>query len=121
MIDPTVAADRAIAVYHLRHNPKNFIQSRGHLLTPSGARCALGVIADAFDILVFPESEDMEESEYEDNNSAYEEIKRRLDLDEISIIWHWNDTGSNFRVIASFLEDHMRTFGMRTDDADDEA
>lgn len=45
-----ITPDRAIALYHLRMNPNNHKQATGTLLDCEGRRCALGVIAEAFNL-----------------------------------------------------------------------
>lgn len=99
----TLAAARQIALYHLRVNPTNVKQGRGSLLDQkTGDRCALGLIAEAFNIPVksseFPDSDD---------GRAYNAIAEKLGIHKykIDFIYRANDSHHmTFEEIADMLE-----------------
>lgn len=96
MIDPVIAARRQIAIYHLRQNPKRFKQIRGSLRNAWDERCAVGVIADAFNLPVEIDDE---------NPGIYNKLTKLLGLKELSFIWFLNDfKGFSFPEIASEME-----------------
>lgn len=79
-----ITNNRKIAISALKDNPKRYKQGTNALLVePDGARCALGVMADALGIELSPAPEPGE----------YDEIERSLGLDDstYSYIWQLND------------------------------
>lgn len=47
-----ITPNRAVALYHLRMNPNNHKQAKFALIDKNGCRCAVGLIAEAFNIPV---------------------------------------------------------------------
>jgi len=104
----TLVAARQLALYHLRVNPKNVKQARGSLLYPeTGDRCALGLIAEAFNIPV----KSQEYPDFDDGR-AYYAIAEKLGIHKYKtdFIYRANDSQHmSFAEIADMLERKFET------------
>jgi len=98
-----LTADRAIALYHLRVNPKNRKQTTGTLKNFVGDCCALGLIAEAFDIPC-TKKEMIAKGVDSRLSSSYDEIETRIGI-EPQRVYRMNDQmGLTFSEIADRLE-----------------
>jgi hypothetical protein len=100
----TIAAKRQLALYHLRVNPKNRNKIEGSLKRGPNDRCALGVIAEAFDIPC-TRSEILAKGYDPIYYSPYEEIGNALGIGaDYTKIYGWNDAGQSFTEVADHME-----------------
>lgn len=105
--DMSIAARRELAMYHLRMNPKNRVQLTGTLNDDKGGCCALGLIAEAFDIPCTYKQ--MEEKGIDIlGYSAYKEIGKAIDF-RYSWIYGLNDMdGLTFAQIADKMSEAIK-------------
>lgn len=120
-----ITPNRAIALYHLRMNPHHHKQAKKALLNGSGCRCALGLIAEAFNI---PVSVDREYSY--SNAAVYNQLEKMLETITIPIFSLNDNYDLTFEQIADVLEKTWseasereptavaREMGLITDDLD---
>lgn len=103
-----LTARRNLALYHLRVNPKNVKQAKRGLIKYNGDRCALGLIAQAFDIPC--SSEEMDAKGLNGHPySPYRELDELLGIDSC-FIFRLNDNDDlTFAEIADRAEQAFET------------
>lgn len=124
----SVIANRAIALYHLRVNPKNVKWIRGRLLDEEGSRCALGLIAEAFNIEISRSDDFLKPNgeidyiayrDWHKENDPYKKLQEILGLDRvegIDKIYGANDSlpcdigNEAFGIVANTVEDVFERF-----------
>lgn len=97
-----ITPDRSIALYHLRRNPDNRDKTEGRLTDGQNARCALGLVGEAFDIDLSGKTEyfDSRGSEI----GVYRKISTVIDC-RSDIVYELNDAYDlSFRRVADVLE-----------------
>lgn len=107
----SVETDRAVALYHLRVNPKNRQKIKGYLTDGCNGRCAIGLIAEAFDIPIAPtRNVPMNDSSFAVCNAAFAQLEERLGIkDRIHRVWMWNDQfePTTFAEVADKMEKEL--------------
>lgn len=98
-----ITPERAIFIYHLRVNPHGIRQTSGTMYDAlSGARCALGLGCQAFNIDL---------TSYSGLDKAYHALSNLLQVssDEIESMWKLNDRfGMSFAEVAARMESYFK-------------
>jgi|SRR5882724_7584679 len=105
-----ITPNQSIALYHLRRNPNHHKQTKHSLLSECGERCALGLIAEAFNITVRVGNLS--------NGDAYNALAEKLGT-RYSLVYSLNDQFElNYEEVADVMEEVWSAFDFNIDDLD---
>lgn len=105
-----ITPNQSIALYHLRRNPNHHKQTKNQLINGCGERCALGLIAEAFNIPVTVGNLS--------NGDAYNAFAEKLGT-RYSLVYALNDQFElNYEEVADVMEEVWSAPFFTIDDLD---